>query len=183
MKKVIKRDGRTELFDKEKIVRAVELSFQDIEGEISEKAHLKAREIANFVSNIEEDLSVEQIQDIVEEKLMASNYKNIARNFITYRYERTKVRERNSQFMKDVSEKLAASNVQNQNANVDEYSFGGSEPGTNKSIVQYYYDYLKANPELVKESSPEVEAIMFAYDIYSTTNKANYLIQLCIILH
>ena len=60
-----------------------------------------------------------------------------------------------------------------------EYSFGGSEPGTNKSIVQYYYDYLKANPELVKESSPEVEAIMFAYDIYSTTNKANYLIQLC----
>ena len=121
MKKVIKRDGRTELFDKEKIVRAVELSFQDIENEISEKAHLKAREIANYVSNIEEDLSVEQIQDIVEEKLMASNYKNIARNFITYRYERTKARERNSQFMKDISEKLAASNVQNQNANVDEY--------------------------------------------------------------
>ena len=46
----------------------------------------------------------------------ADNLKNIARNFITYRYERTKARERNSQFMKDISEKLAASNVQNQNA-------------------------------------------------------------------
>ena len=60
MKKVIKRDGRKELFDKEKIVRAVELSFEDVENEISEKAHLKAREIANYVSNIEKDLSMKE---------------------------------------------------------------------------------------------------------------------------
>lgn len=136
MKKVIKRDGRKELFDKEKIVRAVELSFEDVENEISEKAHLKAREIANYVSNIEKDLSVEEIQDIVEEKLMASNYKNIARNFITYRYERTKERERNSQFMRDISEKLAASNVQNQNANVDEHSFGGRMGEARSSLMK-----------------------------------------------
>ena len=136
MKKVIKRDGRKELFDKEKIVRAVELSFEDVENEISEKAHLKAREIANYVSNIEKDLSVEEIQDIVEEKLMASNYKNIARNFITYRYERTKERERNSQFMRDISEKLAASNVQNQNANVDEHSFGGRMGEARNSLMK-----------------------------------------------
>ena len=136
MKKVIKRDGRKELFDKEKIVRAVELSFEDVENEISEKAHLKAREIANYVSNIEKDLSVEEIQDIVEEKLMASNYKNIARNFITYRYERTKERERNSHFMRDISEKLAASNVQNQNANVDEHSFGGRMGEARNSLMK-----------------------------------------------
>lgn len=166
MKKVIKRDGRTELFDKEKIVRAVELSFQDIENEISEKAHLKAREIANFVSNIEEDLSVEQIQDIVEEKLMASNYKNIARNFITYRYERTKARERNSQFMKDISEKLAASNVQNQNANVDEYSFGGRMGEAKNSLMKKIaLDYIVS--DMARENHLNNEIYIHDLDSYA----------------
>lgn len=166
MKKVIKRDGRTELFDKEKIVRAVELSFQDIENEISEKAHLKAREIANFISNIEEDLSVEQIQDIVEEKLMASNYKNIARNFITYRYERTKARERNSQFMKDISEKLAASNVQNQNANVDEYSFGGRMGEAKNSLMKKVaLDYIVS--DMARENHLNNEVYIHDLDSYA----------------
>ena len=166
MKKVIKRDGRTELFDKEKIVRAVELSFQDIENEISEKAHLKAREIANYVSNIEEDLSVEQIQDIVEEKLMASNYKNIARNFITYRYERTKARERNSQFMKDISEKLAASNVQNQNANVDEYSFGGRMGEAKNSLMKKIaLDYIVS--DMARENHLNNEIYIHDLDSYA----------------
>ena len=146
MEKVIKRDGRKELFNKEKIVRAVELSFEDVEKEISEKAHQKALEIANYISAFEEDMSVEQIQDIVEEKLMASNRKDIAKNFITYRYERTKVRERNSQFMKDISEKLEASNVQNQNANVDEYSFGGRMGEAKNSLMKKFaLDYILSN--------------------------------------
>ena len=146
MEKVIKRDGTKELFNKEKIVRAVELSFEDVEKEISEKAHQKALEIANYISAFEEDMSVEQIQDIVEEKLMASNRKDIAKNFITYRYERTKVRERNSQFMKDISEKLEASNVQNQNANVDEYSFGGRMGEAKNSLMKKFaLDYILSN--------------------------------------
>ena len=166
MKKVIKRDGRTELFDKEKIVRAVELSFQDIENEISEKAHLKAREIANFIANIEDDLTVEQIQDIVEEKLMASNYKNIARNFITYRYERTKARERNSQFMKDISEKLAASNVQNQNANVDEYSFGGRMGEAKNSLMKKFaLDYILS--DMARENHLNNEIYIHDLDAYA----------------
>lgn len=166
MKKVIKRDGRAELFDKEKIVRAVELSFQDIENEISEKAHLKAREIANFIANIEDDLTVEQIQDIVEEKLMASNYKNIARNFITYRYERTKTRERNSQFMKDISEKLAASNVQNQNANVDEYSFGGRMGEAKNSLMKKFaLDYILS--DMARENHLNNEIYIHDLDAYA----------------
>lgn len=166
MKKVIKRDGRKELFDKEKIVRAVELSFEDVENEISEKAHLKAREIANYVSNIEKDLSVEEIQDIVEEKLMASNYKNIARNFITYRYERTKERERNSQFMKDVSEKLAASNVQNQNANVDEHSFGGRMGEARNSLMKKIaLDYIVS--DMSRENHLNNEIYIHDLDSYA----------------
>ena len=166
MEKVIKRDGRKELFNKEKIVRAVELSFEDVEKEISEKAHQKALEIANYISAFEEDMSVEQIQDIVEEKLMASNRKDIAKNFITYRYERTKVRERNSQFMKDVSEKLEASNVQNQNANVDEYSFGGRMGEAKNSLMKKFaLDYILS--DMSKENHLNNEIYIHDLDSYA----------------
>ena len=166
MEKVIKRDGRKELFNKEKIVRAVELSFEDVEKEISEKAHQKALEIANYISAFEEDMSVEQIQDIVEEKLMASNRKDIAKNFITYRYERTKVRERNSQFMKDVSEKLEASNVQNQNANVDEYSFGGRMGEAKNSLMKKFaLDYILS--DMSRENHLNNEIYIHDLDSYA----------------
>ena len=166
MKKVIKRDGRKELFNKEKIVRAVELSFEDVEKEISEKAHQKALEIANYISAFEEDMSVEQIQDIVEEKLMASNRKDIAKNFITYRYERTKVRERNSQFMKDISEKLEASNVQNQNANVDEYSFGGRMGEAKNSLMKKFaLDYILS--DMSRENHLNNEIYIHDLDSYA----------------
>lgn len=166
MKKVIKRDGRKELFNKEKIVRAVELSFEDVEKEISEKAHQKALEIANYISTFEEDMSVEQIQDIVEEKLMASNRKDIAKNFITYRYERTKVRERNSQFMKDISEKLEASNVQNQNANVDEYSFGGRMGEAKNSLMKKIaLDYILS--DMSRENHLNNEIYIHDLDSYA----------------
>src|SRR5574344_1074799 len=56
---------------------------------------------------------------------MGSKYKDVARVYITYRNERTKERNKRSDFMKVLKEKLMASNVQNQNANVDEFSFGG----------------------------------------------------------
>ena len=166
MEKVIKRDGRKELFNKEKIVRAVELSFEDVEKEISEKAHQKALEIANYISAFEEDMSVEQIQDIVEEKLMASNRKDIAKNFITYRYERTKVRERNSQFMKDISEKLEASNVQNQNANVDEYSFGGRMGEAKNSLMKKFaLDYILS--DMARENHLNNEIYIHDLDSYA----------------
>lgn len=166
MEKVIKRDGRKELFNKEKIVRAVELSFEDVEKEISEKAHQKALEIANYISAFEEDMSVEQIQDIVEEKLMASNRKDIAKNFITYRYERTKVRERNSQFMKDISEKLEASNVQNQNANVDEYSFGGRMGEAKNSLMKKIaLDYILS--DMSRENHLNNEIYIHDLDSYA----------------
>ena len=166
MEKVIKRDGRKELFNKEKIVRAVELSCEDVEKEISEKAHQKALEIANYISAFEEDMSVEQIQDIVEEKLMASNRKDIAKNFITYRYERTKVRERNSQFMKDVSEKLEASNVQNQNANVDEYSFGGRMGEAKNSLMKKFaLDYILS--DMSRENHLNNEIYIHDLDSYA----------------
>ena len=51
--------------------------------------------------------------------------KDVARNYIIYRNKRTEDRNKQSKFRKIIKEKLMATNVQNQNANVDEYSFGG----------------------------------------------------------
>lgn len=124
---VIKRDGRTVNFDKEKIKVAVLKAFEEVDGETTSYSKEKARDIANYIELICNDKTrnVEEIQDIVEEKLMASNRKDVAKAYIIYRNERNRVRERNSSLLKTVKEKLSASNVQNQNANVDEKSFGG----------------------------------------------------------
>lgn len=64
--------------------------------------------------------------------------------------------------------------------NQDAYQDAVLETGTGKSIVQCYYDVISANSELVEEgSSPELMAIMFAYDIYQTEIMADQIILSC----
>ena len=85
-----------------------------------------AHDIANKIEILSKDKTyhVEEIQDLVEYYLM-ENRKEVAKAYILYRNNRSRIRERNSALIKTVKEKLSASNVQNQNANVDEKSFGG----------------------------------------------------------
>ena len=125
--KIIKRDGRLAEFDQEKIKNAILKAFVAVDGELTDYAISKADNIAAYVksSQGEERYTVDQIQDLVEKGLMATRRKDVAKAYITYRYERDKVRTRNSALRQNVLEKLNAKNVQNQNANVDERSFGG----------------------------------------------------------
>lgn len=137
--KVIKRDGRTVGFNKEKIKNAILKAYEDVDKNIeNSNAKTKASEIANYIFNISKDMSVEEIQDIVEEKLMASNRKDVAKSYILYRNNRTKIRENKTQLMKEISEKLMAENVQNQNANVDEKSFGGRVGEASDTVLKKY---------------------------------------------
>ena len=138
MLQVIKRDGRTVEFDKAKIKNAVLKAFEEIDGEVSQEAKNKASEIASYIFKEDKTICVEDIQDIVEEKLMASKRKDVARAFIIYRNNRTKIREKNMKLMKDISEKLTATNVQNQNANVDEKSFGGRVGEASDVVLRQY---------------------------------------------
>jgi len=62
----------------------------------------------------------------------------LAKKYILYREERTKIRNRNSQLMKDVAKKINASDVQNQNANVDENSFGGRAGEARDELLKDY---------------------------------------------
>ena len=140
---VIKRDGREVQFDKKKIKDAVLKAFVDIDGETTEYAKTKAAEIARSIEKLDKDLSVEEIQDQVESKLMDSQRKDVARSYILYRDYRSKIREKNSRLMKEVGEKLMASNVQNQNANVDEHSFGGRVGEAADAVMKKYaLDYI-----------------------------------------
>ena len=139
---VIKRDGRKVNFDKEKIKLAILKAFLDVDGEETPYAKEKARDIANYVANLNTTMSVEDIQDIVEEKLMASNRKDVARAYVKYRYLRTMARSQYENFMSAIKEKVDASNVQNQNANVDEHSFGGRMGEANDVVMkQFALDY------------------------------------------
>lgn len=139
MMEVTKRDGRLVAFDKSKIKDSVLKAFQEVDGEITHYAQNKSTEIASYIEGIlsEHDfLNVEDIQNIIEDKLMASNRKDVARAYIIYRSTRSRVRERNSAWMKAIKEKLAASNVQNQNANVDEHSFGGRKGEADSELMR-----------------------------------------------
>lgn len=122
---VTKRDGRQVEFDKKKIKLAILKAFLEVDGEETQYAKDKARDIANYVESLNKDMSVEEIQDVVVNKLMASSRKDVATKYVEYRQLHNMARSQYKELMEVISEKLSASNVQNQNANVDEHSFGG----------------------------------------------------------
>ena len=127
--KIFKRDGREVNFNPIKIENAVMKAFIAVDGETTEYAVDKAKNIASYIENYclqnNTSLTVEEIQDLVEHGLMSTKRKDVAKAYITYRNERDKERTKNSELRKRIREKLSASNTQQQNANVDEHSFGG----------------------------------------------------------
>lgn len=142
--KIVKRDGRLCDFDQEKIKNAVLKAFVAVDGELTDYAISKAENIATHIESLqtEDRLTVEQIQDLVEKGLMSTRRKDVAKAYIAYRLERTKERERKGSTIKILQNRIAAKNVENANANVDERSFGGKMGAANSDILkQYALDY------------------------------------------
>ena len=139
---VIKRNGTKQQFDANKIINAIKGAYEDLDKPFDDEAERRAQDIAAYVEKLNREVAIEEIQDIVENKLMASNCKDVARAYIRYRYKREMARHDYQQFMDAITEKIAAKNVQNQNANVDEHSFGGRiGEATNLMMKQYALDY------------------------------------------
>lgn len=140
MQYIKKRDGRLVQFNKNKIVDAILSAFKDVDGEITNYAIEKANKIADYIENQgkKKILSVEEVQDFVENGLMSTKKKNVARAYIRYRQDRERVRNWNNQLMDTMAEKLAAINVQNNNANLDENSFGGRKNEADSTILKQY---------------------------------------------
>jgi ribonucleoside-triphosphate reductase len=136
--KVIKRDGREAEFDKSKIEQAILKAFEEVDSNINENSILIAHTISESIEKKDRKrMRVEEIQDIVEEKLMASKRKDVAKQYILYRNERTKIRDGNSRLIQKVSERMNASNVENANANVDEKSFSGREKEASGDVQKF----------------------------------------------
>ena len=142
-----KRDGSTVPFNKQKIINAINKAFLEVDKKLYEddtakdiaeeiyhraekfyinnpkiESHINLSDVTKIVTKT---FSVEGIQDLIEELLMRSERPDVARAYIRYRYKKEVARNYEHDFINSIQEKLNASNVQKQNANVDEYSFGG----------------------------------------------------------
>ena len=142
-----KRDGRIVKFNEQKIINAILAAFKSVDGDISDYAIAKATNIASFIAGyyeeVEETPEVEEIQDLIEKGLMATKRKDVAKAFILYREERSKIRQKNTGLIQNIEERLLASDVQNQNANVDEHSFGGRMgEARNELMKDYALNYI-----------------------------------------
>lgn len=132
---VYKRDGRSETFKPEKIQNAVLKAFFEIDGEETERAKEIATLIADDISTVHTDLSVEQIQDLVEKKLTTYDM-DVARKYIIYRNDRTRIRDRNSSIRVKARNTLNSKSDDKQNANVDGKSFGGRVGAVNSEVMK-----------------------------------------------
>ena len=137
---IIKRDGRRVQFNQNKIIDAVLAAFKDVDKELSDYAYIKAGNIADYIQEAAEkadhELTIEEIQNYVEQGLMSTKRKDVARAYITYRNERTRIRQERSDFQHRLMKKLKATDVANQNANVDERSFGGRAGEVNSEVLR-----------------------------------------------
>lgn len=165
-----KRNGDIVQFDKEKIIHAINAAFLEVDGEIYETDTAESiadeieKKIINFYNRnlnattyeqaVAESLrkySVEDIQDLVEELLMDSERKDVARAYIRFRFKREVAREQKKVFFDAISEKLEARNVKNQNANVDEHSFGG-RTGEASDVMTKQYALDNCLSKMAKEN-------------------------------
>lgn len=126
--KVKKRNGNYEDFDLQKISSAVKKAFDSLKVPIDlEILDEMSKEVHVF-----DGISIEQIQDQLEEILIDWGFEKIAKAFKEYRYEHQLIREAK------MAKKLAGLEIENQNANVDEHSFGGRIGEATRIITKDY---------------------------------------------
>lgn len=124
---IIKRDESIQEYDFMKIVNAVTKAFNSVEQEVPDKflEQLKDSVGKTIIKNNGNGTHIEEIQDVIQKELIKRNKYEVVESFINYRRKREEIRLENSDLIKEVEEKLSGKNVQNQNANLDEASFGG----------------------------------------------------------
>ena len=94
--KIIKRDGRIVDFDRQKIMVAIQKANEEVRGrQKASKEDIKG--IVNYIEDLDKKrMLVEDIQDIIEEKLMEMEKYELAKKYIVYRYTRALIRKQNT---------------------------------------------------------------------------------------
>ena len=155
MKTILKRSGKVEALSKKKLFD----SICNANNAVAEEDRLTKKQITRitetviaFCEDLEEPIDIDKLEDVIEKKLMEAQGYEVAKKYITYRYEKERVRNSRS-----LTEKLTASNVQNQNANVDEFSFGGRIGETASFVAkQYALDHLISKKHVHNHVNNEV---------------------------
>lgn len=149
---VVKRDGKKVDFNRKNVEKAIIAANKSVESRLRIDDD-KIQKVVDFVENEatkQSEIDVEDIQDLVEKGLQNKNCYAVAKSFILYRNERAKERFKRLDIMKRIKEKLDASNVQNQNANLDEHSFGGRKGEAESELLkQMALDYY-VSPKFAK---------------------------------
>lgn len=144
MLQIYKRNGILVPFDKQRIINAINKAFIEVDGQLYEEDTARdiADEIKYWVKQQDHVVTVEEIQDQVENYLMRSERRDVAKSYIRYRFKHEAVRSSENDFVKALSEKINASDIENQNANVDEQSFGGRiGAASDLQLKKYALDY------------------------------------------
>ena len=113
---IIKRDGSLANFDKQRIINAINKAFIEVDGDVlnEEIAQEIADDIEEMVNGFPNgSIEVEEIQDMVEDFLMRSERKDVAKTYIRYRYKREVARSGRDDFIKAFSEKINGTAIEN----------------------------------------------------------------------
>lgn len=111
-------------------------------------------------------MSIEEIQDLVENGLMSTKRKDVAKAYIKYREMRTKERNWNNEMMRAAEKKLTGAKIDNQNANVDEHSFGGRR-GEFNSVISKQYALDNCMSKMARENHLNNEIYIHDLDTYA----------------
>lgn len=175
---IIKRDGREVPFNETNIYDAIVKAFNEVDGTATLEDKQLALNIADDISsNTDGTLTVEEIQDMVEVRLMQSDRKDVAKAYILYRNERTKIRERNSNIVQKIMVRANSEVDDRSNANVDEKSFSGREKEASSDIGKIIaLDYDGLSPEV---ANAHKEMRIYQHDL----EKAIYGVHNCLNLN
>ena len=148
---VEKRDGQIKEFDPTKIIAAVTKAAKSCKVDIPQETMTKIlKYVTAKVSKLDEPINVEDIQDAIEEALMKYNLFETEICFHDYRKKREADRFKKLKITKEITQKLNAENVVNQNANLDESSFGGRKGEAESALLkQMALDYY-ISPKFAK---------------------------------
>lgn len=147
MLQVTKRDGRKVKFDKEKIKTAVLKAFISTDGNKTLYAEENAENIAVHIESLNRDMSVEGVQDIVEEKLMESSRKDVARKYIIYRNERNKIRKSKTYAVFSSIINAESNDITKENANMNAQTPAGMMMKFASETTKAYTDDILLSAE------------------------------------
>lgn len=156
---ITKRDGRTVIFDIDKISQAIYRAARCAGGQDFDTAKKLAKEVESNLenegnNNTPNEPSVEHIQDMVEKVLVENGHARTAKEYILYRAQRTRIREMNTSLMKvyeDLTFKNAAENdIKRENANIDGDTAMGTMLKYGSEGAKAFYEMFILDPKHAK---------------------------------